>query len=225
MGFNPAIIFLSILVFIILFFLVISIKAEFIHYSIKSWLEEDIEVSKKRFGRDLCFTLKRSNVDFYSIEKNGYTMLVGYIYDSPENLSKKEGASCSYGAYRDRKFKLSNWGEEPNPLLADALNSDEQLMGLINRTRTRMNGLRVRFRDFPPYYRSFKAFSGRWHAWEIRAPVWSIFTNSKEDIEHIVKVVERIAHIMRTVIIVNLHTRLPTSEKTDNDPKNGSLNL
>lgn len=82
-----------------------------------------------------------------------------------------------------------------DPFLAKALNSDKQLMELINKTRTRLNGLKV---YFTTYHDPFDE-SKRGYAWEIDAPVTPLLMNRRKDVEHVIKVIERIAYIIKTI--------------------------
>jgi len=201
--------FISYLSSLFIYLFIKGIKTHVLNFLVKSWLGGEIEMSKKDISRQLCFTLKNSNVDFFRLEawRHRTTKLNGYVYDSPENPDRKGRMSCRFRGEKIKPILIFNsailGGRASNgasggwdPFLARALNSDKQSMELINRTRTRLNGLRVSFTT----YHNPLIESKRGYAWEICAPVSPMLMNRSKDIEHVIKVIERIAYIIKTGI-------------------------
>lgn len=93
--------FFAYLIFLFLFAMISHIKSYILNFSVKSWLGDEIERSKKDVLRQLCFTLKHSNVDFFRLDAwHDSTELKGYVSNSPENLNQKERMSCAFGVKR-----------------------------------------------------------------------------------------------------------------------------
>jgi len=194
------------MIIVVIIFLANQIYRDMLNFSVKSWLRGEIVISKKDELRQLCFTLKRSNVEYFRLNAwvRNSMELVGYVFDSPENRNLKERMSCRFHSGMLKPLLILNFSlsikhkrasVEWNPLLAEAFNSDKQLMELINKTRTRLNGLKVYFTTYQAPFAD-----GGGYAWRIDAPISPLLTNSKEHIEHVIQVIERIAYDIKMVI-------------------------